>query len=118
MSYDLAVWDEHRTIDAATAYSKYLEFIEGQDAGPKSHHIDTLYADLTSIYPELDDDNEDECPWAATIDRGPSHLIFAITAEHARNVFSDILRLATANGLLCFDPQTMEILSAIEPESR
>ena len=111
MSYDLAIWNQETTITADAAYGKYRAFIRGEDEAPTSSTLERFYQAVTSLYPDLSEENEDGCPWDATLDRGPSHIILPIEPSYAEVVGVKIVELAQAEGLICFDPQAMAILT-------
>ena len=116
MSYNLAVREgtppktnaeATKTFEALLAQHRRSE--KSSDPTPAiRHYVEALLAK----YADLDDDNEDECPWSdyplinnAT---GP-FLYFAMVFSQADSVSAFAAKLAEDHGLVCFDPQLNEL---------
>lgn len=117
MSYDLAVWEGKRPFLGRGASRTFERLMDEQERGeaprPASPAIADFVAELLAHWPDLDDDNEDECPWAA----GPliqeasgSHIYFAMTWDGAEYAVPTIAQIARRRGLVCYDPQADEVL--------
>lgn len=113
MSYDLAVWEgtpPDTNAEAARACEALLA--QHQQAEPPHDPTPAIrrYVEaLLARYPDLDDDNEDDCPWSdspllanAT---GPI-VYFGMVFSQAEAASAFAAQLAKAHGLVCFDPQS------------
>src|SRR5690349_19255569 len=112
MSYDLAVWEGKRPKTAAAAkktfatmFAKYQDVDESPGPTPAiARYVEALLAK----YPDLDDDNEDTCPWAdgPLINNATGPIFyFAMVFEKAKTASAFAAKLAKERGLVCFDPQ-------------
>ena len=115
MSYDLAVWEGTRPNTNAEA-GKTFEALMAQEEGEKSPEptpaIRRYVEALLAKYPQLDDDNEDECPWADSPLIGNASgpiFYFAMVYSHAERASAFAAKLANRHGLVCFDPQLSEL---------
>jgi hypothetical protein len=121
MSYDLAVWvgDVPRSDTASLAeYTTRMDAMEAvleRDADAEPHPRLLAFADaLLSRYPDLDDDNENDTPWAdAPIKNNivGDLFYFSMAPSHAEGAIPFIVETADAHGLVCFDPQTERLLA-------
>jgi hypothetical protein len=116
MSYDLAVWEGPRpkTNDEAV---QTFEALRAQHMGGKSPEptpaIRAYVEALLAKYPDLDDDNEDTCPWADAplIGNATGPLFyFAMVYSQAERAVVFAAQLAKEHGLVCLDPQSSELI--------
>lgn len=82
MSLDLIVWRTERPLGEERAHAVYAALMNGDTSSLVAHpSIDAFYSELVARYPELHTippakiDDTKLCPWAATIDRAPTHLV-------------------------------------------
>ena len=64
---------------------------------------------LLAKYPDLDDDNEDVCPWADAplIGNASGPIVyFGMVHSKAETGSAFAVKLAREHGLVCFDPQS------------
>jgi hypothetical protein len=112
MSFDLAVWSENRLITTEQAQAKYERICAGAvPAG--SPELTDFVAQLTQRYPQIDDVNEDEldeCPWSCEFDLSEGHCIMNLRWDAVESVVPEIVALARAHRLVCYDPQNEQIL--------
>lgn len=111
MSYDLSIFRARAPLDARAASGIHAALCEGRvpDASlvaADAKAIDAAYRALVKKYPELDDDNEDESPWAAALTKTPHGLVLPMTHSMAGAVVPFVLALAKKRGLTVYDPQT------------
>lgn len=108
MSYDLAVWEGARPSSGAAAAKLLDEMLTQNRRRPPVPAIRTYVEALLARYPDLDDDNEDECPWADAPLMGNaagSVFYFAMVFSKAEEASAFAADLAKQHGLVCFDPQ-------------
>ncbi|SNT41499.1 hypothetical protein SAMN05421812_105431 [Asanoa hainanensis] len=112
MTYDLAVWDGERPSDDAAAAkvfeALYREYIDSDEVQPPTARIHAYVDALLARYPDMDDDNDDVCPWstAPLMDEAAGPLVyFPMRWSMADEVSDWAARLAAEHGLVCFDPQ-------------
>jgi len=119
MSFDLAVF-RAKSADAGTA-AIYKDLC-GSAAARKealallesSKRPAAFYAALTKQFAELDDD-VDESPFAAKIEREPTHVIMNVSFSRAEEVAHAVAKLAAKHDLDVFDPQANKLRRAKEP---
>jgi hypothetical protein len=112
VSYDLAVWDGARPktdAEAATTFEVlYAQARQAETPAEPTPAIRRYVEALLARYPDMDDDNEDECPWADAplINNAIGPLFyFAMVFSKAETASAVAAELARAHGLVCFDPQ-------------
>ena len=118
MSYDLAVWVGPPPASADEADAEFARRMDAMEAAveeppPVDSQIREFVEAVLERYPELDEDSEDESPWASSplIDEAVGDVIyFPLTfsgARYARDVIADI---AASLDLVCYDPQAEQVL--------
>ncbi|MGA3295739.1 MAG: hypothetical protein ABSE45_17375 [Candidatus Acidiferrales bacterium] len=123
MSFDLAVWkaDDPGLTDS-DAGKIFLQLCDGAHEGwPAAPEVEAFYRELTQRYPELDDLPEEEvdnCPWSARLDRSAHHVIMTVVWSRADEIRSVVLDLAGKHSLLLFDPQEGKIIRPPRPAKR
>ncbi len=116
MSYALAVWEGKRPKTNAEAKTRFealfAKYQEAERSPAPRPAIRRYVAALLAKYPDLDDDNEDECPWSdaplITNATGPI-FYFAIAFSRARTASAFAAKVAKEHGLVCFDPQSNKL---------
>lgn len=116
MSYNLAVWEGERPKTNAEA-EKMLEALLAQHQQAEKPPAPTpairRYVEaLLARYPDLDDDNEDTCPWSdSPLINNASGPIFylAMVFSKAESAGAFATKLANEHGLICFDPQSNDL---------
>ena len=123
MSCDYAVWHTDARLTSAQACDLYHSLCEGDTSGVSpSGAIDTFYAELTALHPEIgsvkdnDIDNQDTCPWSIAFDRSPGHLIICCVWPKADYIGKLVRQLSKKHGLAMFDPQSERILYPGDPD--
>lgn len=120
MSYDLAVWEGDRPRDpdaAATVFDAlYERHAEAEEVSPPTPKIAAFVESLLGQYPDLTelDDDVDSSPWAGgpLIDDATGPLVYlTIVHSRAEEMRSFVAAKAQEHGLVCFDPQTEEVLA-------
>src|SRR5262245_43773638 len=113
MSYDLAVWEGKRPKTNAEAKKTFEALFAQHQKAEKSPDptpaIRRYGEALLAKYPDLDDDNEDECPWSDSplINNATGPIFyFAIVFSQAETATAFAAKLAKEHGLVCFDPQS------------
>ncbi|MBA2811494.1 hypothetical protein E0500_030195 [Streptomyces sp. KM273126] len=109
MSYDLAVWDGERPLDADEAGSVFDElyerYLDSEDATVSpSPRIEAYVEALVEHYP----DDDHESPWASppVIDEASGPIVYLLMSySRAEEVSEYAAALAREYGLICFDPQ-------------
>ena len=118
MSFDLAVWEGDRPpSDAAAAeiYEQFMDRLEAGDHEPPTERIRAYVSALLDRWPDIDEDGGEDSPWAD----GPlignafgSVIYFAMVWSRADEASEYASRVAEQHGLVCFDPQSVCLLSA------
>jgi hypothetical protein len=116
MSYDLAVWEGKRPRTNAEAQETLTTLLARyQEAGEPPGPTDGIrrYVEALLVkFPELDDDNEDDCPWSDSplIRNATGPLFyFSMAFSHAEIASAFAAQVAKEHGLVCFDPQSSEL---------
>lgn len=116
MSYNLAVWQGQRPntdAEAMQTFEALFEQYQQAEQFPEPTPAIRRYVEaLLAKYPDLDDDNEDECPWsdAPLIDNATGPIFyFGMVFSQAETASSFAASLAKAHGLVCFDPQSNKL---------
>lgn len=123
MSYDLAVWVGPPPTSPEEADAEFARRMDAMEAAlEEPAAVDSQIREFVEAvlerYPELDDDSDDESPWASAplIDEAVGDVIyFSLTfsgARYARDVIADI---AFSLDLVCYDPQLEQVLP--DPEA-
>jgi len=119
MSFDLFVCRAKRA-DADVA-AIYIDLSVGGTARTKaraklqaSKRPAAFHAALTKAFAELDDD-ADESPFAAKIERADTHVIMNISFSRVVEVVHAVQKLAAKHDLDVFDPQSNALRRAAEP---
>lgn len=113
MSYDLAVWEGGGPTADAEALAMfdrlYDQYMASVPLTPPTPRIQRYVDELLSRWPDIDSDAGRNSPWAGgrLIGNASGPMIyFAMVTGTAAEVVDEIAHLATASGLVCFDPQT------------
>ena len=118
MSYDIGVFYTEKRLSDKDALKRYSAFCKEDDLSPyieTSEKIQTFIQELTSIYPQIDDYDEDKlhkCPWSVMFDISEGHILMPITYSSIETVVPLIINLAEKHGLVVVDPQMEMILYA------
>jgi len=117
VSFDLAVWEGPAPADDVAAQVIFDRFMAAMESGPfelPSDRIQAFVAALLEHWPDLSDDPDEKSPWA------DDHLIsnafgtcayLPIRWSRAEEATVFVARLASAHGLVCFDPQSSTVRS-------
>ncbi|MGW3911725.1 hypothetical protein ACWEBX_09370 [Streptomyces sp. NPDC005070] len=128
MSFDLAVWFEAERVSASDAARTYERLSDGDLAGAgvaTSEAVTAFHRELTVRFPELavieaaatedvatrlaitEDDGRQPTgsPWTASLDVSAAHVIMPMAWDRADATAPEVVALAAAHGLVCFDPQ-------------
>lgn len=110
MSFDLGFWWEEQSISPAEAARKYGAMVEG-DAGIADEHpaLETFYAELTSRFPDLTEENFEFSPWASPLYRTGECVIVSISYPQQSETSEYLLGLASRSGVTCYDPQSGKV---------
>ena len=118
MSYDVAVWIGNLPADNAAALETFKRRWKRYENTPEPTHpqIAAFLDDLLERYPDLDGVPESELessPWAEGHMIGNARgrfFYFAMTYPGARKALQFVAETAAAHNLVCFDPQSSELL--------
>lgn len=114
MSFDLGVWYSSRPMDGNAAAARYVALCGGDLADVEPNPgVAAFLSELTARYPQIDDvaeDEVDECPWNCAFDVSEGHVIMPMAWSRCVEMAPVILGLAEKHGLICFDPQSGEVL--------
>ena len=121
MSYDLAVWEGPRPDGSAAAAAEFARRVAemdrlyeaGEPMTEPTAAIRTFVAAAEERYPE-DDADPDSSVWAVwpLIGNAVGDGIFIpMTYPGARAARDAVAGIAAAHGLVCFDPQSEELLT-------
>jgi hypothetical protein len=117
MSYNLAVWEGHRPkthVEAKSTFEAlFAQYQETETSIEPTSAIRRYVLALLAKYPDLGDDNEDECPWSDSplINNASGPLFyFAMVFSQAETASQFAAELAKNHALVCFDPQSNELL--------
>lgn len=110
MSYDLAVYSVKSPVSVARAAKLYAAGLaaDGDDALAARPGVAAFHRALVAKFPELDDD-ADESPFAATIDRARRVLVVPISFSRADEVLEVMERLAHEHRVQGYDPQKRRV---------
>jgi hypothetical protein len=113
VSYDLAFWDGPTPSDDADATSTFTRLWhaleEGGVGAAPTPPVDALVSDLESRWPEDDEDS----PWASMPIRGDAFgplLYLALRYGRPVEEIEFIVATARERGLVCYDPQTSQLV--------
>jgi hypothetical protein len=116
MSYTLAVWEGARPKTNPAAVKTFEALIAKYQAIEKSPRprpaIRRYVEALLAKHPDLDDDNEVECPWSDSplINNATGPIVyFAMVFSKAKTASAFAAKLAKTHGLVCFDPQSNKL---------
>lgn len=116
MSYNLAVWEGKQPKTDAEAEQTFETLLaEHQEPEPSPAPTPAIrrYVEaLLAKYPDLDDDNEDECPWsdAPLLNNATGPIFyFGMVFRKAETASAFAAKLAKEHGLVCFDPQSNKL---------
>ena len=119
MSFDLAVWEGSQPESPAEATKRFEElydrYIEQKMETPSPTIVGFVKA-LTATYPDLadlPDDRVDESPWSDGPLLGNASgpfFYFGMSFSRVEEVVPFVAETARAHGLVCFDPQSGEVL--------
>lgn len=110
MNFDLGVWESNGPTSAAEASRTYASFCRGETPPrvvQNSRAVEAFYDDLLTKWTETT--SRDISPWAAPPHYSPSHVLMFCNWSKAEAVFPFIAALASAHGLILFDPQSEEV---------
>ncbi|CAN5175523.1 hypothetical protein BH23ACT9_BH23ACT9_35210 [soil metagenome] len=121
MSYDIAVWEGDMPADddaAAAAFEAlYDHYVLGSGTlglVPPAAAIIAFVEGLLQRWPDLDEHNEDEVPWADAPlvgnALGPLLYLGITNGELGDQAVAYVRDLAAQAGLVCFDPQQAILL--------
>jgi hypothetical protein len=117
MSYDLAVWEGDRPPTDTEALDmfehRYDQLMGSAELMTRTPRIQRYVDELLSRWPDINTDEGQDSPWAdgPLIGNASGPMIyFAMVTSRAADVVDEIAELATAGGLVCFDPQTATLL--------
>ena len=136
VSYDLAVWtgepprdrqdaiDRYERLMAATHTASSWKRLVGRlrGAAAPSAALERYADELLERYPDVDDGSvHDPTPWAGAPLK--AHIVgdlfyFPLGYREAEAAKPFIAERATAHGLVCFDPQTCEVLTPLADAAR
>ena len=109
MSCDFMIFNSDTCLSDEEVGQIYEKVCEGKDAGlPFNISIDSLYHELTSQHPEIDDVPEDQiddvdlCPWSIAFDRSSSHLLISCVWSKADYVTDLLSKLAQKHELAIY----------------
>ncbi|GAA4365073.1 hypothetical protein GCM10023088_10070 [Actinomadura verrucosospora] len=106
MSFDLAFWFQWpapTVEEAAKIYDQLSDEIQGAvEEGPS---IRGFYHEVTSIYPDINEDNMEESVWSSALYVTDECLIAAIAWSRSEEVSSVLIDLAVKHRLVAYDPQ-------------
>jgi hypothetical protein len=111
MSYDLAVWEGSRPLDAegGEAFERlYRDYLESDVEVPPTQAIRDYVMALLARWVDLTEDEDDSSPWSdgPLINNASGPIIyFAMRFSMADEVSAAAARMAAERGLVCFDPQ-------------
>ena len=60
----------------------------------------------------MPEDQLDECPWSIAFDLSEGHVLMPMVWSKADETSKIIVDLAKKHGLVCFDPQSTQIITA------
>lgn len=117
MSYDLAIWRGQSPIDSTAAFREYIERSEQAEELLSEGSVVKADPDLVSftlaimaMWPEVDE--------SARLAVSPltdeifgTFMVIPMTSETTDQDVDAVVAAACDNGLVCFDPQTGELLS-------
>jgi hypothetical protein len=117
MSYNLAVWEGDRPTTDAEAKAifdrLYDQLMEPDQSASPTPSIQRYVDELLSRWPDITTDEGDESPWAdgPLIGNASGPMIYvSIVMSTPAEVFDEVAQLASARGLVCFDPQAVTLL--------
>ena len=111
-NFYLAVWSAENGISDQDASRHYLAFSADDVVGKFDGAVYRFYCAITGYYPEIEmmmDEELDSSPWACGLEFSGDHVIMGLLTDWCAEVFPLILKLAEANGLVCFDPQNFKV---------
>ena len=110
MSFDLGFWWEGWPISSAKAARKYEAMVEGCTGIAEEHSaLGMFYAELTSRFPDLTENNLETSPWAAPLYRTSECVIASISYPQKSETSEYLLGLAGRTGVTCYDPQSGKV---------
>ncbi|MEW2579987.1 hypothetical protein [Streptomyces syringium] len=116
MSYDLAVWEGDHPADDAAAARRFMELysscVDADVTHPPTARIAQYVTTLLERWPDLTEDEDDISPWSTgpliLEARGPM-IYFPLRYSMAEEASAHAAAVATAMGLVCYDPQTQQV---------
>lgn len=109
MSFDLIFWCQKLVPtpeEAAQVYDQLTDGIAGVEESPA---VEEFHQAVTLTYPDLDDDNMHESPWASPLHVTNECVIAAISGSRAGEVSPVLLDLAATRGMVAYDPQNQVV---------
>lgn len=116
MSFDLAVWEGPRPAtdeEAAEVHERLMEQLESDESQPPTPAIASYVAALTARWPDLDAPGGEDSPWSVgplISDASGGVITFGCVWSRADEVAEVASRIAAEHGLVCFDPQSEQLL--------
>ncbi|MEV5140166.1 hypothetical protein AB0K71_17055 [Streptomyces syringium] len=116
MSYDLAVWEGDHPADDTAAGRLFTElygrYVDTDVMHPPTARIAQYVAALLERWPDLAEDEDDISPWSTGPLIGEARvplIYFPLRYSMADEASAHAAAVATAMGLVCYDPQTQQV---------
>lgn len=113
MSYDLGVFYTERAHSNEDAGERYVALCSEENKEPwvePSPRVAAFYQELVARFP---DDGGERDPWSAgPLDRSAGHVIMSMPFGKADEIEPFVTELAEKHGLVCFNPQGGDIVTA------
>jgi hypothetical protein len=116
MSYDLAVWEGKRPVNARTAgqvfADLYTRYVDTDERVPPTDLITKYVNALLERWCDMTEDEDDTSPWSTgpliSEARGP-FIYFPMRYSMAEEASAYAANIAASMGLICFDPQLSQL---------
>ncbi|MFV2117300.1 hypothetical protein ACE14D_02165, partial [Streptomyces sp. Act-28] len=106
MSFDLIFWYQQEVPTSEKAAQIYDQLTDGVTGiVEESSAVEDFYRSVISEFPDLDEENMEESPWASPLYVTGECVIAAIAWSRSSEVSSVLLDLAATHGLTVYDPQ-------------
>ena len=119
MSYDLAVWKGPRPSkneEALAEYQRRYDVAMAEPTDPSPEIVACLRRGPARRFPDLGEPGDDESPWASgplLSEASGDFIYFPMTYSGAEAALPFCVEMAQKHGLVCFDPQSIELLPAV-----
>jgi hypothetical protein len=114
MGFDLGVWRSDKSLGRKEAGEIYVRLCGGSTVSSgNSPKVSAFYDEITRRYPEIDTLSEDEVdgsPWACALVRSGQYVLMTIVPSRAEELVEVVSTLARKHQLLCFNPQSNDVL--------